>query len=231
MDKNTYLVIGGTSGIGAAIVDLLASQGAQVFFSGQKSTTNPNSFVWSSIQNDPIPVELIPQRLDGLVFCPGTINLKPFQRLTSADFLQDWQVNFAAAVQWIQACLPALKQAKGTVLLFSTVAVQTGMPFHASISAAKGAIEGLVRSLAAEFAPVIRLNAIAPSLTETKLASALLANDAKKEASAKRHPLGRYGRTDDVAKMAAFLLDPANNWITGQIFAIDGGMSSLKLLN
>ncbi|NBR83602.1 MAG: SDR family oxidoreductase, partial [Flavobacteriia bacterium] len=131
----------------------------------------------------------------------------------------------------IQKALPALKKGSNpSVVLFSTVAVQTGMPFHSGIASAKGAVEGLVRSLAAEYAPHIRFNAIAPSLVDTPLAEGLLNNEKKRENSALRHPLKRIGSAAELAEAAAYLMSDRSSWITGQIICVDGGMSSLRTL-
>ena len=159
-----------------------------------------------------------------------TIRLKPFQRLTRDDFLEDFQINFLGAVHVIQACLPNLKKSPtgASILLFSTVAVTTGMPFHASIAGAKGAVEGLTRSLAAELASRIRVNAIAPSLTDTPLAVNLLSSEEKRQAAAERHPMKRIGSVQDIARLALFLLSDDAGWITGQVFHADGGMSALR---
>ena len=171
------------------------------------------------------------EELDGLAYCPGSINLKPFKSLKEQDYIDDFKINALGSVKVINQYLPNLKKVeKSSIVLFSTVAVQTGMPYHASIAMAKGAVEGLTRSLAAEFAPKIRVNAIAPSLTDTPMASKLLSNEEKKETSAKRHPLNSVGKAEEIANAAYFLLTDQSNWVTGQIFHIDGGMSSLRLL-
>jgi NAD(P)-dependent dehydrogenase (short-subunit alcohol dehydrogenase family) len=167
--------------------------------------------------------------LDGLVYFPGTITLKPFHQVSDEDFLDDFRVNCLGAAAVIRQALPALKAApSASIVLFSTVAVAQGMPFHASIASAKGAVEGLALSLAAELAPKIRVNVIAPSLTDTSLAGTLLNSEAKREAAAKRHPLQRVGDAADVAELAAFLLSDASAFITGQIFRPDGGLSSIR---
>ena len=176
----------------------------------------------------PAPLEL-PPVLDGFIYFPGTITLKPFHRLTPADFENDLRVNFLGAVAALQSALPALKASESaSVVLFSTVAVAQGMPFHTSIAAAKAAVEGLAISLAAEFAPKIRVNVIAPSLTDTPLAGNLLSTEAKQEAAAKRHPLHRTGDPADVARLACFLLSDTSRFITGQVLRPDGGLSSVR---
>jgi 3-oxoacyl-[acyl-carrier protein] reductase len=157
--------------------------------------------------------------------------LKPFQRLASADFQRDFEINLLGAVKVIQGCLKRLKKSPtgASVILFSTVAVKVGMPFHASVASAKGAVEGLMKSLAAEFAPRIRVNAIAPSLTDTPLAASLLSSDDRRKASADRHPLKRIGSPQEIAGLAQHLLSDEGSWITGQVFHVDGGMSSLRV--
>lgn len=171
----------------------------------------------------------INEAIDGLVYFPGTINLKPFGRLSSEDFKRDFSINALGAAACIQAYLPNLKKSEGSsVVLISTVAVQTGLPFHASISMAKGAIEGLTRALAAEFAPSIRVNCIAPSLVETALAAKLIDSSEKAEQMKKRNPMRKIGSPIDMANAISFLLLPDSSWITGQILAVDGGMGSLK---
>jgi NAD(P)-dependent dehydrogenase (short-subunit alcohol dehydrogenase family) len=168
--------------------------------------------------------------LDGLVYAVGTINLRSLQRLTEADFINDFQVNALGAALAIQAALPALKKCAGTasVVLFSSVAVIQGFTFHASIGMAKGAVNGLTLSLAAELAPKVRVNAIAPSLTRTALASGILANEQAAAALAGLHPMERLGTPEDIASLCAFLISPEANWITGQILSVDGGRSTLR---
>jgi NAD(P)-dependent dehydrogenase (short-subunit alcohol dehydrogenase family) len=171
-----------------------------------------------------------PDVIHGLAYLPGTIQLKPFHRTTEMDFMADFKVNVLGFVRVLQAFLPALKKSgNSSVLAFSTVAANTGLGFHSSISASKGGLQALCLSLAAELAPSgIRVNCIAPSITDTPLASALLNTPEKREASGRRHPLGRVGSPEDMASAAAFLLGEESGWITGQCFGIDGGFSRLK---
>ena len=228
-----FLVIGGSSGIGKAITQKLAEGGNRVLVSfraqaPESSHTGVEWFQWD-IEND-FPANILPGSLNGMVYCPGAINLKPFLRTTLADFEKDYRIQVLGAVKALQAALPALKTSgQASVVLFSTVAVQTGLPFHSIVSASKGAIEGITRALAAEYAPTIRFNAIAPSLTDTPLASKLLNSEEKRVASAERHPLRRVGTADDQAAAAVFLLGESSSWITGQVLHVDGGLSTLKI--
>jgi NAD(P)-dependent dehydrogenase (short-subunit alcohol dehydrogenase family) len=222
-EKRNYLIVGGTKGIGQAIVRLLQPHHSVI----TTSRTTEATIQWDA--GTDFPSAALPEKLDGLVYAPGTINLKPFHRFTDSEFLDDWQVNVMGAVRVIRAALPMLK--KGTspsIVLFSTVAVQQGMSFHASIAMAKGAIEGLARSLAAEQAPTIRVNAIAPSITDTPLAEKLLSTPEKKNAAAERHPLKKVGSAEDQAHLAAFLLSEHAGWLTGQVIGVDGGLSRLR---
>lgn len=220
MLKNV-LIIGGNSGIGEALNEQLKASGINTHLASRSAS---NTDVTEAEPNFPE----IEGGIDALVYCPGSINLKPFSSLKIADFEADMNVNYFGAVKAIQKYLPNLKQGENpSVVLFSTVAVQKGMPFHSSIGGAKGAIEGLTKSLAAEFAPNIRVNCIAPSLTETPLAAKLLRNDKQREAAEGRHPLKAIGEAKDIADMAAFLISDKAKWISGQIMAVDGGMSTL----
>lgn len=230
MASKNILVVGGNSGIGLATAKLLQSQGHRLTAAARR----PESLAQLGIPSQPfeatgeVTLEL-PETLDGLIYFPGSISLKPFHRLNGEDFLRDFQVNCLGAAKAIQAALPALKQAESaSVVLFSTVAVAQGMAFHASIAAAKGAVEGLTRSLAAELAPRIRVNAIAPSLTDTPLAESLLNSEAKQEAAAKRHPLQQVGKPEDVAELVGFLMSDASRFMSGQILRPDGGLSSVR---
>jgi len=227
-----YLIIGASSGIGKALAENLSAEN-KVFgtYNNTFRETEENiSFHKVNVQDENIDLSFLPDILHGIVYCPGSINLKPFHRLTEEDFMNDWQINFMGAVKMIQHLLPNLKRAdQPSIVLFSTVAVKTGMPFHASIASAKGAIEGLTTSLAAELAPKIRVNCLAPSLTQTGLADKLINTPEKLEAGNKRHPLQRIGQTADIAELACFLLSGKSGWITGQVMHVDGGMSTLKV--
>jgi len=228
-----YVVIGASKGIGKQIAsDLVEQQHEVINFSRTPSDIKGiENHSWDAESTNFDAFKEITVPIDGLVYCPGTILLKPFSRFTTADFERDFKINVLGAIGAIQALLPQLKASgnNSSIVLFSTVAVQTGMNFHASIASAKGAIEGLTKSLAAEFASSgIKVNAIAPSLTKTDLAANLLNTPEKIETSAKRHPLNKIGYPEDISNLACFLLSAKNNWITGQIIHIDGGMSTLK---
>jgi NAD(P)-dependent dehydrogenase (short-subunit alcohol dehydrogenase family) len=228
--SRSILLVGGNSGIGLATARLLVSKGDRVLAAARHA--GPLVEMGIPVQDfdacSPGSLEL-PPVLDGLVYFPGSITLKPFHRLTAEDFLHDFQVNCLGAAEAIRQALPSLKAApSASIVLFSSVAAAQGMPFHASIAAAKGAVEGLGLSLSAELAPGIRVNVIAPSLTDTPLAGPLLNSEAKREAAAKRHPLQRVGEPGDVAELVAFLLSDAAAFMTGQILRPDGGLSSVR---
>lgn len=218
--KKKILVVGGTKGIGEAVVNLM-SQYECVVFSRRESTSN-NHFCCDVLKDDLPDID----NLSGLVYCPGSINLKPFHRLSEEDFLKDYQINVLGAVRVLQKYFRDLKRNKGSVVLFGTVAANQGMSFHASIAASKGGLEALGRSLAAEWAPNIRVNVVNPSLTETSLAEGLLDTEQKKENAATRHPLKKIGQPIDIAKAVQLCLE--NEWMTGQTIGVDGGMSTIK---
>jgi NAD(P)-dependent dehydrogenase (short-subunit alcohol dehydrogenase family) len=228
-----YLIIGGSGGIGQALAAQLATSGHTVIATYNRNppaTTNPHiRYHQLDVLADEFSPDFLPDTLSGLVYCPGSINLRPFERIKPADFEADFRLQVTGAIRILQLVLPRLKQSgNAAVVLFSTVAVQSGLPFHTQVAASKGALEGLTRALAAEYAPKIRVNCIAPSLTDTPLAATLLNTEQKREANALRHPLKRVGTAADIASMAAFLLSDKADWITGQIFHVDGGMSAIK---
>lgn len=228
-----YLIIGGSSGIGKELATQLSQSGNRVFATFNKSEPgieNTNiTFHHLNVLDETLSLDFLTEEIDGLVYCPGSINLRPFERIKPADFETDYKLQVLGAIKIIQLVLPRLKKAENaSIVLFSTLAVQTGLPYHTQVSASKGALEGLTKALAAEFAPKIRVNCIAPSLTDTPLAASLINTEQKKEANALRHPLKRIGTTEDIANMAAFLLSQKASWITGQVLHVDGGMSTLK---
>ncbi len=226
------LIIGGSSGIGAALVALLERADTTVYATYRRHATPNRERVFYQpldVLADEFALSDLPETLSGLVYCPGSINLKPFGSVSEADMLTDYKLQTVGAVRVIQQVLPKLKKSgNASVVLFSTVAVQCGFPFHSIVSASKGAIEGLTKALAAEFAPTIRVNAIAPSLTETPLAQRFLNSPQKKSLQQEKHPLKKLGTPEEVAHLAAFLLSPQSAWMTGQILHLDGGLSTVK---
>lgn len=230
-DSKTFVLVGGSYGIGASLAEKLITDGNEVFvLSRTAPAIDGVKHIQFDVENNSIDLTELPSSIHGLTYLPGTINLKPFHRFTDEEFISDFKLNTVYAAKLIRELLTPLKAAgNSSIVLFSTVAVQQGMPFHASVAMAKGALEGLTRSLAAELAPKIRVNAIAPSITDTPLASKILSNDDKKKASGERHPLKRVGEARDIAQAAAYLLSTDSSWITGQILSVDGGMSSLRV--
>lgn len=229
-----FLIIGASSGVGKGIADQLSALGHQVYGTYCKNKIHSeNAFVqyqYADVLDENFSLDFLPETLKGAIYCPGSINLRPFERLKPSDFIDDYKLQVVGAIKTLQAAIPRLnRSAHASILLFSTVAVQAGFPFHTQVSVSKGAIEGLTKSLAAELSPKIRVNCIAPSVTDTPLAAALLNSDQKREANAQRHPLKRIGTADDIAQMAVFLLSSKASWITGQIIHVDGGISTLKI--
>ncbi len=237
------LIYGGSGGIGSATARLLAERGYGLHLVGRNEESLAAlageldaAYTVGDVTDDALfgrVAQAIDGPLDGLVYAVGTINLRSLARFSAQDMLADFRVNALGAAWAVQAALPALKksEAGASVVLFSSVATQQGFTFHASVGMAKGAVNGLTLSLAAELAPKIRVNAIAPSLTRTPLAAGLLANDRIATSLAELHPLQRLGSPEDIAKLAAFLLSPDADWITGQIIGVDGGRSTLRTKN
>ncbi len=229
MSKN-ILIIGGNSEIGKHLGKLCHNDAYSLYVT---SRSGQSEIEGTQIQCDPLGdlsvLDELPESLDGFVYCPGTINLKSLQRMTLDDLQNDMNINFFGAFNTFKHVLSKLKKDNGaSAVFFSTVAAQTGMTFHSSIAAAKGALESFAKASAAELAPRLAINVIAPSITKTPMASNLLSDDKKIDASADRHPLKEIGSPEQVAKTARFLLDAKENWITGQIVNQDGGMSTLK---
>ena len=230
MTKN-IIIIGGSSDIGLEIKNLARAEGHTVYGTSRDEAVSDNydNFIHLDPNQNLDALDEIPEDIHGLVYCPGTINLKSLQRLTLEDVKAEMEVNFYGAFNVIKKVLPNLKKNDGaSIVLFSTVAANTGMPMHSSIAASKSALEGFAISLAAELAPRVAINCVAPSIVDTKLASHILSTDERKAASAERHPLKSIGTSKSIATSAYFLLGAKENWITGQVISADGGLSTLK---
>lgn len=230
MERN-IVIAGANSTIAKSIIQKLAQQKYNVFcLTRTNDGLNKNNihFIQIDLLKDEFPKSFLPDEIHGAVYMPGTINLKPFKRFRSSDLESDWAVNVGGAMRFFQWVLPKMVN-NSAALMFSSVAVQTGMPFHASVSMVKGAVEGLTRALAAEYAPRIRFNALALSLTNTKMAERFINSDDKLERSKARHPLNQIGDPDDIADLAAFLLSERSRFITGQVILFDGGLSNLRI--
>jgi 3-oxoacyl-[acyl-carrier protein] reductase len=229
---SNIVLIGGSYGIGRAIAEAQAAKGHAVWVASRSMDdpiTGVDHIHFDALSESP-DFTHFPSEIDALVYCPGSINLRPFGSLKEDAFRKDMEINFFSMVRTVQGLLSHVKNASSpSIVLFSTVAVQTGLPFHTSIAAAKGAVEGFTRALAAEMAPKVRVNCIAPSLTDTPLASKLTANEKSKDASAQRHPLKRIGTAEDIANAADFLINDTSSWMTGQVLHVDGGMGSLQI--
>lgn len=231
--SKTYLFAGASSAIAQACLSILQNDGHKVIGLSTKDLSGigyDQYFQVAEYSKDALPE--LPDALDGLVYFPGTIQLKPMPRISEVEFLQEYKINALGAVSVVQRYLVNLKNASPTpsIVFMSTVAVAQGMNFHSSISMAKGAIEGLTLALAAEFAPTIRVNAVAPSLTASPLSEKLINSPEKLEASDKRHPLRRIGQPEDIANAIVFLLGNQSSWMTGQVLHVDGGMSTVRMM-
>lgn len=225
----TIIIVGGSKGIGKAIIEKLIPNYLIINLSRSKPHIEHQNLKHYNcdVLSDELPAI---ERADGLVYCPGSINLKPFKRLSLDDFRTDFEINVIGAVRSIQAYAPALVQSEnGSIVLFSTVATAMGMPFHASVSTAKSAVEGLMKSVAADLAPKVRVNAIAPTITQTDLAAKLLRNERMIENTIQRHPLKKFLDPSEVAAMAEYLISNGSKSVSGQVFKLDCGIVSLKI--
>jgi len=236
LSGKNILIVGGSSGIGLELVKSLSANGAQIYAASRSVSDEwPEGVIhtiFDVLSDGASLLDFLPEKIHGLVYAVGSITLKPFSRLTEDDFITEYRLNVVGAAKTIQQTYRSLRNANSSsIVLISSVAARNGMSYHASIAAAKSGVEGLALSLAAEFASQnIRVNVIAPSLTDTPMASNLLNTLDKREASAKRHPLGRIGKPEDIASAISYFLSDESSWITGQVLGVDGGMGNLKNL-
>jgi NAD(P)-dependent dehydrogenase (short-subunit alcohol dehydrogenase family) len=229
MQKN-ILLIGGSHGIGFEMAKALHNENT-VYVASRTNDELYNldvNYISFDATTDTLDESQLPEVIHGFAYCPGSINLKPLKMLSLDVFREEMELNFFSLVNVVKTILPRMAEG-ASMVFFSTVAVATGMPFHTSVAAAKGAIEGFAKSLAAEYAPKLRVNCIAPSLVDTPLAGRLLNNDKKRDLMSQRHPLKRVGQAEDIANLAVFLLSDKSTWVTGQILGVDGGMSTLNV--
>lgn len=229
--KKNILFIGGSTGIGIETIKQICDK--HNIYIACRSNENLDglnvNYIEFDATKDEFPVDQIPEILDGFVYFPGTINLRPFKSLKIETFVEDLNINFLSLVRCLKSVIGNLKKSESSsIIFFSTVAVKIGMPFHTSVSASKGAIEGFAKSLSAEYAPNVRVNVIAPSLTDTPMADRFLNNDLKREKVSEKHPLKRFGSATDLANTTEFLLSNKSSWMTGQIVRVDGGMSTVN---
>ena len=232
LENKNIFIVGGSNGIGLSLIKQISSKNK--IYSASRNDNNLNDYnvkyiKYDSVNDLEIDTSILPEKIDGFVYCPGSINLRPFNTLKTESFLEDYKINFLGAIKSLKMILPLMQKSdNSSIVFFSTVAVSTGMPFHSSISSSKGAIEGLTRSLAAEFAPKIRVNSIAPSIVKTNLSEKFLNSDLKIEKASERHPLGRIGKVEEISKLTSYLLSDDSSWVTGQVINIDGGIGSIR---
>jgi len=232
LENKNIFIVGGSNGIGLSLIKQISSKNN--IYSASRNDNNLNDYnvkyiKYDSVNDLEIDTSILPDKIDGFVYCPGSINLRPFNTLKTESFLEDYKINFLGAIKSLKMILPLMQKSdNSSIVFFSTVAVSTGMPFHSSISSSKGAIEGLTRSLAAEFAPKIRVNSIAPSIVKTNLSEKFLNSDLKIEKANERHPLGRIGKVEEISKLTSYLLSDDSSWVTGQVINIDGGIGSIR---
>ena len=232
LENKNIFIVGGSNGIGLSLIKQISSKNN--IYSASRNDNNINDYnvkyiKYDSVNDLEIDTSILPDKIDGFVYCPGSINLRPFNTLKTESFLEDYKINFLGAIKSLKMILPLMQKSdNSSIVFFSTVAVSTGMPFHSSISSSKGAIEGLTRSLAAEFAPKIRVNSIAPSIVKTNLSEKFLNSDLKIEKASEKHPLGRIGKVEEISKLTSYLLSDDSSWVTGQVINIDGGIGSIR---
>ena len=227
--KKNILIIGGSSGIGSSLLNKISHE-YNVYVACRSKDFMPENvnYIKYDVLNDELDTTSIPESIDGFVYLPGSINLRPFKGLSLESFQEDLDINVLSVIKVLKTILPNLSNSiNASIVFLSTVAVSKGMPFHSSVALSKGAIEGLAKSLAAEFAPKIRVNVIAPSIVDTPLANRFLNNEVKVQKSSEKHPLNRIGNKDDISEMINFLLSDKSTWITGQIISVDGGLSTI----
>jgi len=228
--KKNILLIGGSHGIGFSVAEQMnADHNLYIASRTKENLDNLDvNHIPFDATSDKLDIDLLPEEIHGFVYCPGSINLKPFKMMSLETFEEDMNINFFALVKVVKTIMPRLAE-NASMVFFSTVAMGKGMPYHTSVASSKGAIEGFGKSMAAEYAPKLRVNIVAPSLVDTTLAKRLLNNDKKKEANALRHPLKRVGEAVDIANTVIFLLSDKSSWMTGQVIGVDGGTSSLNV--
>lgn len=235
MTMGNYVIIGASGGIGLATASKLKESGHTIYgtYNNNQAACSNIDINWTHLSIDQIDqtdwFNNLPEVIDGVFYAVGKVNLKPFHRLTTQDFINDLQVQTFGAIQVVQKLLPNLKRSpQASVVFCSSIAANLGFPFHALIGVSKGALEGLTKSLAAEYAPLVRFNCIAPSITATRLTENFINTEEKKTAQAQKHPLKKIGTAEDIANLASFLLNDTSGWMTGQVLHLDGGISTIK---